>query len=325
MSSTDLKIGPHLLGIRGLSREQVEFILATAAQFVEVSERPIKRVPTLRGKTVVNLFLEASTRTRTSFEIAAKRLSADAVNIGAKDSSVTKGETLLDTVWTLQAMAPDVIVMRHPSSGAAHFIAQHLTRSAVVNAGDGLHEHPTQALLDALTIKQKLGKLTGLKIVLVGDVFRGRVARSNIFLHTLLGNEVRAVAPPTFIPPDLAQLGVKLYHDLPSALDGADVVMSLRIKTEYLQDAFIPSTDEYCRRFCITEPILAKYAPESIVLAPGPFNRGIEMSSEVVDGPRSQISKQVNYGVAVRMAVIYLLAIRQGAMNLSEHLKEHSA
>lgn len=303
-----MEIGPHLLGIRGMTRKQIEFVLDTAEQFVEVNERTIKKVPTLRGRTVVNLFLEASTRTRSSFEIAAKRLSADAVNIGAKDSSVSKGESLIDTVLTLQAMNPDIIVMRHPSGGAPHFVAKRLKQSVVINAGDGLHEHPTQALLDALTMRRALGRLDNLKIVLVGDLLRGRVARSNIYLHQLFGNEIRAVAPPTLVPRELEQFGVKLYSNLPEALEGADVVMSLRLKFEYLQEGFIPNTDDFARRFCLTEPILSRYAPNSIVLAPGPFYRGIELTSEVVDGPRSQISMQVKHGVAVRMACIYLLS-----------------
>lgn len=312
----------HLLGIKGLSREEVEHILATAEQFVQVSHRPLKRVPPLRGRTVINLFLEPSTRTRTSFEIAAKRLSADAVNISAKESSVTKGERLQDTVRTLQAMAPDIVVVRHPSSGACHYIAGQLTSSAVVNAGDGLHEHPTQALLDALTIRQQLGRLDKLKIVLVGDVLRSRVARSNIFLHHLLGNEVRAVAPPTLLPRELQELGVKVYHDMPSALEGADVVISLRMKFEYLHDHYIPSLDEFSKRFLITERLLQQYAPNSIVLAPGPFNRGTELTTEVIEGPRSQIFRQVENGVAVRMAVLFLHAKSSGSLSPEQPLSE---
>lgn len=302
-----MQLGPHLLGVHGLNREQIEYVLETAESFIDVNRRSVKKVPTLRGKTVVNLFYEASTRTRTSFEIAAKRLSADAVNISSSGSSVTKGETLVDTALTLQAMAPDIIVIRHPASGAPHFIAKILTNTAVVNAGDGLHEHPTQGLLDALTIRQSLGRLNDLTLVLVGDVLRSRVARSNILLHQILGNRIRIVGPPTLALREFNELGVEVHYDLERALEGADVVMSLRMKQEYLAESFVPSSVEYSRKYCIKEALLAKYAPQSIVLAPGPFNRGSEISSEVVDGPRSRISDQVTNGVAVRMAVLYLL------------------
>ncbi len=301
-------IGPHLLGIEGMTAEQIRFILDTAEQFVEVNTRAVKKVPTLRGKTVVNLFLEPSTRTRTSFEIAAKRLSADAVNISAKESSVTKGETLIDTALTLQAMAPDVVVIRHSASGAPQLISRHLADCSVVNAGDGLHEHPTQALLDALTIRQALGRIEGLTLVFVGDALRSRVARSNIFLHQALGNRLRVVAPPTLAVREFRELGVEVFYDMAPALKDADVVMSLRMKFEYLKEFYVPSLDEYSRKYCVREADLARYAPNSIVLAPGPFIRGVEISSDVVDGPRSQISKQVTNGVAVRMAVLFLLA-----------------
>ncbi len=301
-------IGPHLLSVAELDRDKINFILQTAEQFVEVSERSVKKVPTLRGKTVVNLFLEPSTRTRTSFEIAAKRLSADSVNISAKESSVTKGETLIDTALTIQAMAPDVVVVRHPASGAPHLIAKWLTNSAVVNAGDGLHEHPTQALLDALTIRQALGRLDNLTVCFVGDVLRSRVARSNINLHRLFGNTIRVVAPPTLAVREFRDLGAEVFYDLEPALEGADVVMSLRMKFEYQKDLYVPNLDEYSRRYCITEAKLSRYAPNSIVLAPGPFYRGVELTSEVVDGKRSQIAKQVTNGVAVRMAVLFLLS-----------------
>lgn len=302
-----VQIGPHLLGIHGLSKTQIEFLVGTAEQFLEINQREVKKVPTLRGKTVVNLFYEASTRTRTSFEIAAKRLSADAVNISAQASSVTKGETLKDTVQTIEAMAPDILVMRHPASGAPHFVAKCLKHCAVVNAGDGLHEHPTQALLDALTMKQALGRIDKLTLVLVGDCLRSRVARSNIILHRALGNTVRVVGPPTLILPHFQELGVEVHHNMESALEGADVVMSLRMKMEYLAEAFVPSADEYTRKYCITERLLSRYAPKSVVLAPGPFIRGTEVSSEVIDGPRSLYSNQVANGVAVRMAALFLL------------------
>ena len=302
------KIGSHLLGIDGISREQVGYILDTAESFVEINERDVKKVPTLRGKTVINLFLEPSTRTRSSFEIAGKRMSADVINISEKASSVTKGESLMDTALTLQSMNPDIVVIRHPQSGAAHYLTKHLKKAAVVNAGDGLHAHPTQALLDALTIRQHFGKLEGLTMTLVGDVLRSRVARSNIVLQQLYGNKVRVVAPPTLAQRDFESLGVEVHSDMASALEGADVVMSLRMKHEYLKDFFIPSLDEYVRRFLITEELLAKHCPNSVVLSPGPFMRGTEVSSEVVDGPRSLIAKQVTNGVAVRMAVMFILA-----------------
>ncbi len=303
------QIGPHLLGIDGLTREQIEFVLDTAQQFVEVNERSVKKVPTLRGKTIINLFLEASTRTRTSFEIAAKRLSADAVNISASTSSVSKGETLIDTALNLQSMNPDVVVMRHAASGAPLLLTKYLTRAAIVNAGDGLHEHPTQALLDALTIRQHYGKVSGLTITLVGDVLRSRVARSNILLHRIMGNKVRIVAPPTIALPAFKELGVEVFYDMERGIEGADVVMTLRMKFEYLKEFFVPSLDEYSKKFCVNERVLAKYAPNCIVLAPGPIMRGTELTSEVADGPRSQISKQVTNGVAVRMAVLFLLCV----------------
>ncbi len=313
-------VGPHLLGIDGLSRAQVEFYLESADQFVEVSERSVKKVPTLRGKTIINLFLEPSTRTRSSFEIAGKRLSADVINISEKSSSVTKGETLIDTARTLEAMAPDVVVVRHPSSGAPHLLTKHLKSSAVVNAGDGLHEHPTQALLDALTIKQALGKMEGLKIALVGDVFRSRVARSNIILHKLFGNKVTVVAPPTLAVPEFAQLGAEVHHEMGPAIEGADIVMSLRMKHEYLHDHFVPNLDEYTKRFYISEKVLSKYAPNSKVLSPGPFVRGVEVDSGVIDGPRSLYDKQVSNGVAVRMAVLFLLCFGKGELPEGEAL-----
>lgn len=306
-------VGPHLLGIEGLTREQVDFYLDTAQQFVEVGERNVKKVPALRGKTIINLFLEPSTRTRSSFEIAGKRMSADVINISEKSSSTTKGERLLDTVYTLQSMNPDAVVIRHPSSGAAHFIARHLAGTAVINAGDGLHEHPTQAILDALTLRQRLGAFENLTIVYVGDVLRSRVARSDILLFNLYGCRQRVVAPPTLALPEFEELGVEVHHHMESALEGADVVVSLRMKNEYLKDYFVPNLDEYSRKFIVKEPELARYAPNSVVLAPGPFIRGIEITSEVADGPRSLILNQVNNGVAVRMAALFLLCIGRSA------------
>jgi len=307
------EIGRHLLGIDGLTRGQVDFVLETAEQFVEVSERNVKKVPTLRGKTVINLFLEPSTRTRSSFEIAGKRLSADVINVSGSSSSTTKGETLVDTAMNLHSMRPDIVVIRHPAAGAPHLIAKHLKNAAVVNAGDGLHEHPSQALLDALSIKQRLGRLEGLTMTIVGDSLRARVARSNILLHRLYGNKIRLVAPPTLAVREFEELGVEVFHEMGPALKGADVVMSLRMKHEYLKDFFVPNLDEYSRRFIVSEPVLKQYCPDCIVLAPGPIIRGTEITSEVADGPRSLIMKQVTNGVAVRMAVLFLLCVGRGA------------
>lgn len=306
-----------------MDREQISFLLDTASQFVEVSERNVKKVPTLRGKTIINLFLEPSTRTRTSFEIAGKRLSADVINVSGASSSTTKGETLIDTALNLQAMNPDVVVIRHSSSGTPHLISKYLISAAVINAGDGLHEHPTQALLDALSIRQRLQQIEGLTLTMVGDVLRSRVARSNIFLHSAFGNKIRVVAPPTLAVREFEELGCEVYHDMEPALRGADVVMSLRMKHEYLKDYFVPNLDEYSRKYIISEPVLKKYAPDCIVLAPGPIIRGTEISSEVADGPRSLISKQVTNGVAVRMAVLYLFGLgRSAAIESQARLNE---
>ncbi len=302
-------VGPHLLGIDSLSREQVDFFLDTSQQFVEVGNRKIKKVPTLRGKTIINLFLEPSTRTRSSFEIAGKRMSADVINISESASSTTKGETLLDTVYTLQSMNPDVVVIRHPSSGAAHFIAKRLSHTAVVNAGDGLHEHPTQAILDALTLRQRLGSIEGLTITYVGDALRSRVARSDFLLFQKFGCTQRIVAPPTLALPEFEQLGVEVHHHMESALEGADVVMSLRMKHEYQKDYYVPNLDEYSRKFIVKEAELARYCPDCVVLSPGPFIRGVEITTEVADGARSLILDQVNNGVAVRMATLFLLCV----------------
>lgn len=307
----------HLLGIQGLSKSEIYRYLDTAHSFVEVSERDIKKVPTLRGKTIVNVFFEPSTRTLSSFDIAGKRLSADTINVSIGSSSVKKGETLLDTVRTLESMRPDVVVMRHSESGAPHFAARHLERTAVVNAGDGAHEHPTQALLDLLTLKQHFSargrSIEGLKIGFVGDVRHSRVARSSIWAHLALGNEVRLVGPTTLVPDDFARGAfgdgkVRIYNDLASGLKDLDVVVSLRMQLERQEEHFVPNLDEYSKEYCISERALAKYAPKSIVLHPGPMNRGTEISGEVADGPRSMIRQQVTNGVAVRMAVLYLLA-----------------
>lgn len=305
----------HLLGIEGLTRDELYRYIENAKSFCEVSDRDIKKVPALRGKTVVNLFLEASTRTRTSFEIAGKRLSADTVNVGASDSSVTKGETLLDTARTLEAMRPDIIVIRHKESGAPHFLARHLSGTSVVNAGDGMHEHPTQALLDLLTLSQKFADrqqgIEGLRVAIVGDVRHSRVARSNIWAHKLLGNEVVLVGPATLVPNEFVAAfggGVQVEHDVRRGIQGADVVMCLRLQLERQTEHFIPSLEEYSREYGISERLLRQYAPQSVVLHPGPANRGTEISSEVMDGPRSLVSQQVRNGVATRMAVLFQLA-----------------
>ncbi len=305
-----LQIG-HLLGIEHITREDAESVLDTAEAFFEVSRRPIRKVPTLRGKTILNLFYEASTRTRTSFELAGKRLSADVVNMSPSASSTTKGESLLDTVRTLEAMQPDVVVIRHGASGAPHYVASKV-RCAIVNAGDGLHEHPTQALLDAFTIRRSKGRIEGLKIAICGDIAHSRVARSNALLLTMFGNEVRFAAPRTLLPVYGEQYGVKVYDRIEPALEGADVVMMLRIQNERLEGALLPSMREYSRTFGLNARRLALAAPDAIVMHPGPMNRGVEIDPAVADGERSVILDQVEAGVAVRMAVLYKLAAEGG-------------
>jgi aspartate carbamoyltransferase catalytic subunit len=295
-----------LLDIESLAEEEVELLLETATSFKEVGTRAIKKVPTLRGRTIINLFYEPSTRTRVSFEIAAKRLSADAINVSSSGSSVTKGETLLDTVRNLQAMAPDVLVMRHQASGAPGFVARRL-KAAVVNAGDGMHEHPTQALLDAFTIREAKGTLRGLKVVIVGDLLHSRVFRSNLKLLTKMGSEVVVAGPPTLIPPAVERLGAKVAPSLDAAVEGADVVMMLRVQKERMLGAYFPSVREYFRLYALTAARLARAKPEVILMHPGPMNRGLEIESAVADGPYSLILEQVTNGVAVRMAVLYLL------------------
>jgi len=295
-----------LLDIESLSAEEIALVLDTAASFKEIGTRAIKKVPTLRGRTVVNLFYEPSTRTRVSFEIAAKRLSADAINVSVSGSSVSKGETLLDTVRNLQAMAPDVIVMRHPASGAPYFVARRLG-AAVVNAGDGMHEHPTQALLDAFTIRERKGTLSGLKIAIVGDLLHSRVFRSNVRLLTRMGSEVSVAGPPTLVPPEVEKLGVEVAPSIEDALAGADVVMMLRVQKERMQGAYFPSVREYFRLFALTRARLERAKNDVIILHPGPINRGLEIESAVADGPYSLILEQVTNGVAVRMAALYLL------------------
>ncbi len=296
-----------LLGIETLSPKEIELFLTTAASFKEVGARTIKKVPTLRGRTIINLFYEASTRTRVSFEIAAKRLSADAINVSVSGSSVSKGETLVDTVRNLQAMAPDVIVMRHHASGAPHIVAREV-EAAVVNAGDGMHEHPTQALLDAFTILEAKQKLSGLKVVIVGDLLHSRVFRSNLRLLTKMGSQVVVSGPPTLIPPHIQELGAEVAPTMEQALVDADVVMMLRVQKERMTGAFFPSVREYFRLYALTPARLERAKPDVILMHPGPLNRGLEIDSAVADGPYSLILEQVTNGVAVRMAVLYLLA-----------------
>jgi aspartate carbamoyltransferase catalytic subunit len=304
MSSLGMK---DLLGIRGMTKDQISLILDTASGFKDVLKRDIKKVPALRGRTVFNLFFEPSTRTRTSFELAAKRLSTDVINFSVPTSSVVKGETLLDTISTIESYGVDYIVIRHASSGVPHFISEH-SDASVVNAGDGINEHPTQALLDAFTIKEKKDTFDGLKIAIVGDILHSRVAKSNVYCLKELGADVRLIAPPTFIPGHLDSLDVKVFYDMDEGLKGVDVVMMLRIQMERQGGGFIPSNDEYSRLWGLTKERLSYADPDVIVMHPGPMNRGIEITSEVADDENSVILEQVTNGVAVRMAVLYLLS-----------------
>ncbi|MGC2235324.1 MAG: aspartate carbamoyltransferase catalytic subunit [Pyrinomonadaceae bacterium] len=297
-----------LLGIRNLSAAEIVGILDTAENFREISNREIKKVPTLRGKTVINLFFESSTRTRTSFELAAKRLSADSVNISVSSSSLSKGETLLDTALNLDAMQPDCIVVRHSSAGVPHQLAK-VSRAAIVNAGDGANEHPTQALLDAMTIREHKGKIEGLQVAIIGDILHSRVARSNIHLLTKLGAKVRVAGPKPLVPDDFEHLVEKdlfVSKTVEESIEGADVVMILRIQRERQDSAFFPTLREYAVHYGLTQERLDLAKSDAIVLHPGPMNRGIEISSDVADSSRSLILDQVKYGVAVRMAVLYL-------------------
>jgi aspartate carbamoyltransferase catalytic subunit len=296
-----------LLGIDDLTRDEIYRVLDTAEAMREIGERPIKKVPTLRGKTVVNLFYEPSTRTRTSFEIAEKRLSADTLNIAVAASSVLKGETLADTAMNIEAMAPDMIVLRHASSGAGHLLSR-ICRSRIINAGDGMHEHPTQALLDAFTIRQHKPSIEGLKVAIVGDLLHSRVLRSNVLLLTKLGAEVWVTGPPTLVPVGIERLGVRVSTDVHEAVADADVIMMLRIQQERMQGAFFPSLREYFNVFGMTVDRVKLARPDVIIMHPGPMNRGVEIASEVADGPYSVILEQVANGVSVRMAVLYLLA-----------------
>jgi len=296
-----------LLGLEDLSQEEIEAVLSTAESFKEVSTREIKKVPALRGKTVVNLFYEPSTRTRVSFEVAAKRLSADVINIASETSSVRKGETLIDTGRNIEALKVDIIVVRHNYSGAAIMLARSL-RASVVNAGDGWHEHPTQALLDIFTLKEKLGKIAGLNVTIVGDIAHSRVARSNIWGLTKLGAKVTVCAPRMLIPPGIEQMGVRITEDIDEALSRADAVNVLRMQFERDEENAFPKQLEYFKNYGITQERLEKARKNIIVMHPGPINRGIEMSSEVADGMNSVILEQVTNGIAVRMAVLFLVA-----------------
>jgi aspartate carbamoyltransferase catalytic subunit len=303
----------HLISASDLTREEAVLVLDTAAELASVAGRPIRKLPTLRGRTVVNLFYEDSTRTRTSFELAAKRLSADVVNFSAKGSSVAKGESLKDTAWTLEAMGSDAIVIRHPASGAPHRLAGWVT-GRVINAGDGTHEHPTQALLDAFTIRQRLGGpgqrgagLDGVRVTIVGDVLHSRVARSNVLLLSTLGAEVTLVAPPTLVPYAVASWPCRVSYDLDAELGKSDVVMMLRVQHERMTDAYFPSIREYRRRYGLDASRMALMPDHAIVMHPGPMNRGVEIAAEVADSPRSTIVAQVGNGVTVRMAVLYLM------------------
>ncbi len=296
----------HLLGMKGLTREEIETILTTAESLKEISFRDIKKVPTLRGKTVVNFFHEPSTRTRTSFEIAAKRLSADTVSLSASTSSLVKGETLVDTARNLEAMNPDIIVLRHSMAGAPHLLSR-MVKSSIINAGDGMHEHPTQALLDLMTIREKKGAIEGLQVAIIGDIAHSRVARSNIIGLKTMGAKVMVAGPPTMIPPFIDSMGVGVTSSLEEAVAWADVIMMLRVQLERQKQMLFPSLREYSRFFGLNLEMLKKAKRDVIIMHPGPINRGVEIQSEVADGPYSVILDQVTNGVAVRMALLYLL------------------
>jgi len=296
-----------ILGIKDLSREEITLILDIADSFREVSTRKIKKVPTLRGKTVINFFVEASTRTRTSFEIAGKRLSADTVNITASSSSMVKGETLTDTAKTLEAMNPDIIVIRHTAAGAPHMLAR-LVKQSIINAGDGAHEHPTQALLDMQTIRNHKGTLEGLKIAIIGDISHSRVARSNILGLTLMGAHVTVCGPAMMLPRGIDKMGVGVTHQIEEAIRNADIVMMLRIQLERQNENLFPSSREYANYFCLNSRNIRLAKPDVLIMHPGPINRGVEIAPEIADGVQSLILDQVTNGVAVRMALLYLLA-----------------
>ncbi|MCB2226424.1 MAG: aspartate carbamoyltransferase catalytic subunit [Desulfarculaceae bacterium] len=296
----------NLLGLEGVSAEEITTILDTAESLKEISYRPIRKVPTLRGKTIVHFFYEASTRTRTSFELAAKRLSGDTVSLSASTSSLTKGETLIDTAKNLLAMSPDCIVMRHSQSGAPHLLAKHIPIS-IINAGDGAHEHPSQGLLDMLTIRQAKGHLDGLKVSIIGDITHSRVARSDLIGLTTMGSEVTFYGPRTLIPPAADTLGAKVATCMEEAVEDADVIIMLRVQQERLTDVLFPTLREYAQRFGLGMKQMRAAKKDVVVMHPGPINRGVEMSPEVADGPWSLILDQVANGVAVRMALLYLL------------------
>jgi aspartate carbamoyltransferase catalytic subunit len=296
-----------LLGIQDLTPEEITFALDTAAAFKQVGKRTIKKVPSLRGKTLVNLFIEPSTRTRTSFELAAKRLSADVININAGASSISKGETLKDTALNLEALHADIIVIRHSAAGAPHFLAKHL-KASVINAGDGAHEHPTQALLDAFTIREKKGRIAGLNVTILGDILYSRVARSNIWLLTKLGAHVTLAGPSTLVPRVFEQFGCRVTHDVEEAIRDADVINLLRIQHERQRKTMFPSIGEYAAMFGLNKERFAHTKPDALIMHPGPINRGVEIDSEVADCGRSVILEQVTNGLAVRMAVLFLCA-----------------
>jgi aspartate carbamoyltransferase catalytic subunit len=307
VSPSTTSLGKDLIGLEPLSGEQIRSILDTAEPFKEISERAIKKVPVLRGKTIVNLFFEPSTRTRVSFEFAEKRLSADTVNISSSGSSVVKGETLVDTARNLEAMKIDMVVMRHGSSGSARFLAERIP-SNVINAGDGRHEHPTQGLLDMLTIRDHRGQIEGLKVCIVGDVLHSRVARSNIYGLLKLGAEVAVCGPRTLLPVGIEELGVHVFRRVEEAIEWADVLNILRLQLERMEGGYVPSLREYNRVFGVSRARLEAAPRDVLILHPGPMNRGVEIDSDVADGPHSVILNQVTNGVAVRMAVLYLLA-----------------
>lgn len=309
----ELKI-KHLLGLEGVSADDIRTILDTAVSFKQVLERPIKKVPTLQGKTIVNLFYENSTRTRISFELAEKRLSADSVNFSVSGSSVSKGETFKDTVRNIEAMKVDMIVVRHALAGVPHYLTK-ITDATVINAGDGIHEHPTQALLDMYSIREKLGKLEGLKVGIVGDIAHSRVALSNIYGLQAMGAEVSVCGPATMIPRDISELGVKVIHNIDEAIQENDVLNILRIQLERKAGASLPSTREYHKYYGITRERMEKNKKDVLLLHPGPINRGVEISSEMADGSHQIILDQVTNGVAVRMAILYLLGTRTGEEN----------
>jgi aspartate carbamoyltransferase catalytic subunit len=304
----------HLLGLEGMPADDINLILDTAVSFKEILTRTIPKVPTLRGVTVVNLFYEPSTRTRISFELAEKRLSADTVNFSASGSSVVKGETLKDTVLNIEAMKIDMVVIRHQAPGAPHYLTS-VCQSVIINAGDGAHEHPTQGLLDIYTMREKYGAVEGLKVVIVGDIKHSRVARSNIWGLLALGAKVAVCGPPTLLPVEMETFGVKVYDDLDRALEGADVVNVLRLQRERQQSGLLPSLREYSRYYGITRERLGKLNENFIIMHPGPVNRGVEISSEVAEGPYSVILPQVTNGVAIRMAVLYLLSGGRGKVD----------